>query len=132
MDRFLSLSREDRLEALSVAGDATGQPMHLLEKDVWVVWALNTVFVAPFGPHLAFKGGTSLSKAYGLIQRFSEDVDLTYDVRHLIGAAFEGLDNALQGFDLLPASTSQQRRITKLVRERLPIWVAEIVAPYVT
>jgi len=66
--------------------------MHLLEKDVWVVWALNTVFVAPFGPHLTFKGGTSLSKAYGLIQRFSEDVDLTYDVRQLVSTEFEGAD----------------------------------------
>lgn len=128
MDRFLTLSREDRLEALSVPSDATGRPIHLFEKDVWVVWALNTVFVSPFGPHLTFKGGTTLSKAYRLIQRFSEDVDLTYDVRHMIGAAFEGADD---GFDLLPATTSQQRRITKLARERLPIWVAEVVAPHV-
>ena len=132
MDRFLTLSREDRLEALSVASDAAERPMHLLEKDVWVVWALNTAFVSPFGPHLTFKGGTSLSKAYGLIQRFSEDVDLTYDVRQLVSIEFEGADDALQGFDLLPESTSQQRRITKLVRERLPIWVAEVVVPLVT
>ena len=76
--------------------------MHLLEKDVWVVWAPNAVFAAPFGPQLTFKGGTSLSKAYGPIQRFSEDVDLTYNVRHLIGAALEDADDAFQGFDLLP------------------------------
>ena len=93
---------------------------------------MNTVFAAPFGPHLTFKGGTSLSKVYGLIQRFSEDVDLTYDVRQLVGTEFEDADDALQGFDLLPATTSQQRRITKLVREHLPIWVADVEAPHVT
>ena len=92
---------------------------------------MKTVLVSPFGPHLTFKGGTSLSKAYGLIQRFSEDVDLTYDVRQLVSTELEGADDALLGFDLLPATTSQRRRITKLARELLPIWVAEVVAPHV-
>lgn len=78
---FLSLSAEDRRDALGVAADRSGRPAHLLEKDVWVVWALQTLFGSDLGAHLVFKGGTSLSKAYGVIQRFSEDVDLTYDIR---------------------------------------------------
>lgn len=41
-------------------------------------------------------------KAYGLIQRGFEDFDLTYEVRHLIGAALKDADDAFQGFDLLP------------------------------
>jgi predicted nucleotidyltransferase component of viral defense system len=80
----LTLSREDRLKALGVAATASGRPVHLLEKDIWVVWALQGLFASLLGKHLVFKGGTSLSKGYDIIQRFSEDIDLTYDVRELI------------------------------------------------
>jgi hypothetical protein len=82
-DSFLQLSDADRREVLGVAADRSGRPAHLLEKDVWVVWALATLYGSPLGEHLVFKGGTSLSKAYGVIRRFSEDVDLTYDIRAL-------------------------------------------------
>jgi Nucleotidyl transferase AbiEii toxin, Type IV TA system len=58
-----------------------GRPAHLLEKDVWAVWALAALYQSALREHLVFKGGTSLSKAYGVIRRFSEDVDLTYDIR---------------------------------------------------
>lgn len=47
-----------------------------------MVWALSTLYAAPLGEHLVFKGGTSLSKAYQVIHRFSEDVDLTYDIQY--------------------------------------------------
>ena len=80
-DVFLQLSAEDRRDALGVAADRSGRPTHLLEKDVRVMWALATLYAAPLGEHLVFKGGTSLSKAYQVIRRFSEDVDLTYDIR---------------------------------------------------
>lgn len=43
-DAFLKLPAEDRCDALEMAADATGRPIHLLEKDVWVVWALETLF----------------------------------------------------------------------------------------
>ena len=80
-EAFLTLSADDRREALAVAADRSGRPLHLLEKDVWVVWTLATLFGSDLGEHLVFKGGTSLSKAYHVIRRFSEDVDLTYDIR---------------------------------------------------
>ena len=90
-DLFLQLSETDRKDALEVAASQLGRPAHLLEKDVWVVWALRTLFEAPIGKHLVFKGGTSLSKAFRAIRRFSEDVDVTYDIRaiapDLAGAA---------------------------------------------
>ncbi len=82
-DRFLALSKDDRREALAVAAARTGRPIHLLEKDVWVAWTLETLYSSKLGEHLVFKGGTSLSKAYGAIRRFSEDIDLTYDIRAL-------------------------------------------------
>ncbi len=69
-DDFLRLRVEDRREALSVAADRSGRPAHLLEKDVWVVWALATLYGSPLGEHLVFKSGTSLSKAYQVILRF--------------------------------------------------------------
>ena len=56
----------------------------IVEKDFWVVWTLDYLFArSPWRTQLAFKGGTSLSKAYGLIKRFSEDIDLILDWRLL-------------------------------------------------
>jgi hypothetical protein len=121
---FLALPRPDRLEALRLAADRSGRPAHLLEKDVWVVWALQELYNSPFGDALVFKGGTSLSKAYGVIQRFSEDVDLTYDIRTLAP------DLVGERVEALPDTTSQQRRWTDQVRERLPRWIADEVYPH--
>lgn len=85
-DRFLSLSQADRRDVLEPApGRGLERAPYLLEKDVWVVWTLEALFAAPFADGLVFKGGTSLSKAYDVIDRFSEDVDLTYDIGKLTG-----------------------------------------------
>jgi hypothetical protein len=98
--------------------------MHLLEKDVWVVWVLETLFQAPLGQHLVFKGGSSLSKAYQIIRRFSEDVDLTYDIRTI---APDLVGNA----GPLPANPSQEKRWTKAIRARLQAWIAESIVPLI-
>lgn len=56
----------------------------IIEKDFWVCWTLRRIFeVLQFRPHLIFKGGTSLSKVYRAIDRFSEDVDLSLNRRDL-------------------------------------------------
>lgn len=73
-ESFFHLNVQDQEEALQVAASASGRAPHLLEKDIWVVLALSALFESPIGPHLAFKGGTALSKAYRVIRRFSEDV----------------------------------------------------------
>lgn len=124
-DAFLLLPAEDRREALSVAADRSGRPAHLLEKDAWVVWALATLYGSPLGEHLVFKGGTSLSKAYGVIRRFSEDVDLTYDIRALAP------DLVGDNSEALPKTPSEESRWTKQVRKRLPEWVAGAVQPVI-
>ena len=80
-EAWLSLSREDRAEELEVAAAQTGRAPHLLEKDVWVVWVLSVIDQSPLANKLTFKGGTSLSKVYKIIDRFSEDIDLTCDIR---------------------------------------------------
>lgn len=120
---FLALAPSDRAAALDVAASRSGRPAHLLEKDVWVVWALQTLYAAPFADALVFKGGTSLSKAYQAIDRFSEDVDLTYDVRAIAP------DLTSTGADGLPPTRSQEQRWTKTIRERLGSWVHGVVAP---
>lgn len=123
MAEFFELSANERLEALVQAADTSGRPPHLLEKDVWVVWSLRHLFAAPYAPHLVFKGGTSLSKAYGVIQRFSEDVDLTYDIRAIAG------DLIGESGTPLPASRSQEKKWSKEIRARLADWVATDVVP---
>ena len=62
-DLFLKLPASDRREALGVAAAASGRPLHLLDKDVWLVWILEVLFQSSFATHLVFKGGSSLSKA---------------------------------------------------------------------
>ena len=122
-DRFFDLSPRDKYDALQVAASQSGTPAHLLEKDVWVVWALTALFDAPFARHLVFKGGTSLSKGYQAIERFSEDVDITYDIRAIAP------DLAPAGSDGLPPTRSQEQRWTKIIRERLEVWVLDVVSP---
>lgn len=124
-EEFLGLSVDEKREALETAASASGRPVHLLEKDIWVVWALQTVFTASFGEHLAFKGGTSLSKAYGAIERFSEDIDLTYDIRELLPDILKD-----QG-DALPPNRSQAKKWSEEVRKRLPTWLKAEVVPLI-
>ena len=100
---FQSLSAQDRRDALEVAASLSGLRAHLLEKDIWVVQTLSVLFDAPFGRDLVFKGSTSLAKAYHAIRRFSEDIDITYDIR---GFAPDLVANA--GEDALPATRSRR------------------------
>lgn len=125
-ESYFSLSPKDQAEALLNAADAIGRPVYLLEKDVWVVWTLGVLFAQPFGAHLVFKGGTSLSKAFGdILNRFSEDIDLTYDIRELIP------DMVGAGDEPLPPNPSQQKKWTGAARTALAQWVAEHVQPVV-
>ena len=121
---YFYLSDEDRAEVLELGRERTGRPAHLLEKDVWVVWTLGALFGSPVGADLTFKGGTSLSKAYRIIDRFSEDLDLTYDIRRLIA-------DLTGGEEFLPTSRSQASKWTRAVRDRLPEWIARTVQPVI-
>lgn len=123
MAEFFQLSTAERLDALNTAADISGLLPHLLEKDVWVVWSLQHLFAGPYAEHLVFKGGTSLSKAYSVIRRFSEDVDLTYDMRAIAGDLVGDADAPL------PASKSQEKKWSKEIRARLSAWVSREIAP---
>jgi len=125
-DPFFELSAQDRRDALQVAASRSGRPLHLLEKDIWVVWTLKALFDAPFARQIVLKGGTSLSKGYQAIDRFSEDVDLTYDIR-AIAPDFVPSDS-----DGLPPTRSQVQRWTRTIRERLELWLRDTVSPMLT
>jgi len=80
MDQFAQLPAAERATVFRETaahlrlGSAT-----IIEKDFWVCWTLQRIFSIATLPGPLFKGGTSLSKAYKVIQRFSEDVDIVLD-----------------------------------------------------
>ena len=75
-----SLSEEERSALVIECRKLNGMPLSMIEKDIWVTYVLERIFADDeMSRILRFKGGTSLSKAHGLIERFSEDVDLILD-----------------------------------------------------
>ena len=79
MNNFFQLSVEDQQRVLQQASARLGLPPQTIEKDLWVTTILQIVFALPFADKLIFKGGTSLSKVWHQIERFSEDIDLAVD-----------------------------------------------------
>jgi predicted nucleotidyltransferase component of viral defense system len=81
MDSVAISSKEDRQALFGETGAALGVANTIAEKDFWVCWTLKRLFELQNEdvPTLVFKGGTSLSKAFGAIRRFSEDIDLSID-----------------------------------------------------
>jgi len=118
------LPPDEQRDALLVAAGLSGRPAHLLEKDVWVVQLLETLFATHYGGNLTFKGGTSLSKAYNAIRRFSEDIDITYDIRAIIPDLV-----ADAGEEALPPTRSRERSWSRQIRRRLGTWVADEMLP---
>ena len=79
MNNYFQLSKEQQQMVLTQAANKTGLPVQAVEKDLWVTMVLQMVFTLPVANHLVFKGGTSLSKVWKVIRRFSEDIDLAID-----------------------------------------------------
>lgn len=123
-ESWFALRHEDQAEALEVAAGLSGRPPHLLEKDLWLVWALAAIYSSSLAETLTFKGGTSLSKVYKVIDRFSEDIDLTYDIRALV-------PDLLRDGEPIPKSASHEKKITRAIRTRLPEWINEVVLPII-
>lgn len=89
MNRWLALPDETKRRAYIQIGEKRGLAAFAVEKDWWVVQTLACIFEMDVAKHIVFKGGTSLSKAWKLIHRFSEDIDLA------IERAFFGYDGNL-------------------------------------
>ena len=85
-ESFLHIQAQEQSQIYRALAPQLARSPVVLEKDVWVCWVLQTLFTMPGRLPMAFKGGTSLSKVFGAIARFSEDVDITLDYRGLDGA----------------------------------------------
>lgn len=84
MRNIARLSDNDRRELFRNTADKMGLNDAIVEKDFWVCFTLDYLFHrSPWKESITFKGGTSLSKAFHLISRFSEDIDLILDWRVL-------------------------------------------------
>ncbi len=79
MDKFATQSAAERKPYFETAAANAGNiSAYIMEKDFWVCWTLKRLFsMATLTDHLIFKGGTSLSKVFGVIERFSEDIDIS-------------------------------------------------------
>lgn len=121
---MLSMARQEpaeRAELFRVTAAETGLPEAIVEKDFWVCYALDFLFHrSPFKGSVIFKGGTSLSKAFGAIERFSEDIDLILDWR-LLGY---GKDEPWEG-----RSNTRQDRFVKESVARTDAWLSGTFAP---
>src|SRR6185369_16384774 len=79
MDGFAKLAAIDRKPYLEETANRRNSTTTAIEKDFWVSWTLQHLFSLKDVPHMCFKGGTSLSKVFKLIDRFSEDIDVSLD-----------------------------------------------------
>ncbi|MGO8670795.1 MAG: nucleotidyl transferase AbiEii/AbiGii toxin family protein [Capsulimonadaceae bacterium] len=110
MDVIAAWPENDRRDLFSQTAAARGLAPAIVEKDFWVCWTLKHVFGLTMAPHLLFKGGTSLSKIYSAIQRFSEDIDLSIHRDHL---GFGGDNDPM----LLTSNTQRDKKIEALKAE---------------
>ncbi len=115
MSRFTDLPAEEKEVYVRETAARLNVAPRIVEKDFWVCWTLRLLFLRPeFAPHLVFKGGTSLSKVFKVIGRFSEDIDLS------IGLPRLGYDESFLAAD---ASASQTRRHLEQVEARCAAFV---------
>jgi hypothetical protein len=115
---FLGLSAGERKVYIDEAAARRGLAPVILEKDFWVCWLLGVLFQSSFRDAIVFKGGTSLSKVFGVINRFSEDIDLS------LAPAFLGLDEPDGAAALSKGQASKwmaraEARCTEVVRDTL-------------
>jgi hypothetical protein len=126
MDEFARRPARDRQAFIEEAAKRRDLTPLVLEKDFWVCWTLRRLFgIAALAGSLTFKGGTSLSKAYGLIYRFSEDIDLT------IGRTAPLVRDALPPIEDGISSKERQRRIEAL-KAAAQRFVTDLAMPLLT
>ncbi len=115
--KYIDLSKEDRIDVLDrVSTELNIKQREVIEKDWWVTAVLRALFNLPYAQHLSFKGGTSLSKCWHLINRFSEDIDIAIDREYL---GFSGKLSRTQISDKL------RRATCSFVRETMQYDLAE-------
>jgi predicted nucleotidyltransferase component of viral defense system len=119
ISRWLQLSTTDKQAIFNEVSAQINLPSAAIEKDWWVVRTLELVFASSIAPHTVFKGGTSLSKAWNIIDRFSEDIDLALDRRFL---GMEKPDSEMSG-----SQVSKLRKLSaKFITEKYFPELAEL------
>ncbi len=122
MNSFLRLPADRRRLAFRQVDAEMGLQAFSVEKDFWVCWTLRELFALPgIGEHLTFKGGTSLSKAWKLIERFSEDIDLVVD-KEVLGFGGDA------GPDRVAGNKQRKTRIAALMTA-CRAWVQDSLQP---
>lgn len=122
MDKVARLAARERSELFTETATSRGMTPAIVEKDFWVTWVLERLFQhEELAQLLMFKGGTSLSKAYQLIERFSEDADLVLDWRVL-----EGED------PMASRSNTKQAALNKKINEQAQDYVGGPLLTMVT
>lgn len=118
---FLQISPEEQAEILQTCAGKLGRRAEHLEKDVWICWVLEGLFTMPGHLPMAFKGGTSLSKVYGAIKRFSEDVDVSVD--------YKSLDQSIDPFDPKVSRTARDK-YAQLLKTKLAEHTKNVIRPH--
>ena len=108
--KFIDIPEHSQRQAINTIALSTGLPPSSIEKDWWVTQVLKTLHSLPYSEYIAFKGGTSLSKCWNLIERFSEDIDIAIS-REFLG--FRGELSKTQISDKL------RRAACSFVREKM-------------
>ncbi len=118
-NEIIAASDTDRAGLFAEAATRLGTAAQNVEKDFWVCWALDALFngLEPGSPRLLFKGGTSLSKAFGLISRFSEDIDIT--------VFRDDLGQPLDAAALEALSGKQQRAKLDAIRDACQAYISD-------
>lgn len=123
MDEFARRGDDDRLAFINEAAARRDVTPIIIEKDFWVCWTLRRLMSVPvLADNLTFKGGTSLSKAYGIIERFSEDIDLTIGRNApMIGDTLPPMEEGISG--------KERERRTKALKAAAQRYVQDIALP---
>jgi predicted nucleotidyltransferase component of viral defense system len=117
---WFQLSEQDRQEIFIEVANQKELSLSAIEKDWWVVQTLAVIFSMECASALIFKGGTSLSKGWNLIQRFSEDIDLVLD------REFLGFTGELTKSDIRRLRRKSYQFITENFTEELKNKFAEL------
>ena len=123
MEQFAKKPDTEKREILQETASRRGIRDIIIEKDFWVCWTLGRLYTRPeLSDHITFKGGTSLSKAYGLIERFSEDIDLT------IGRTAPHICDTDNPMEAKISNKERERRI-KVVKKAAQNFVMKVAMP---
>ncbi len=120
-EHYFDLTPGEQKEILQFSAAKLGRDALVLEKDIWVCWVLGALFSIPDARPMAFKGGTSLSKVYDAINRFSEDIDITLDYR------------SFEAFDPFSGATSntQLKKFSQRLKDYVKHYANDVVVPFI-